>query len=98
MEKIHGRNQRFRKKRHAKKSIDVLEDGLTDESRVNCQDVEGRDSSGQGSSKKKSSATRGKVSFEKKKNLAPRVLTIEKNLAYFTSSPAKTLALIKRKI
>lgn len=54
------------------KSIDVLEDGLTDESRVNCQDVEGRDSSGQGSSKKKSSATRGKVSFEKK-NLAPRV-------------------------
>lgn len=67
MEKIHGRNQRFRKKRHAKKSIDVLEDGLTDESRVNCQDVEGRDSSGQGSSKKKSSATRGKVSFEKKK-------------------------------
>lgn len=93
MEKIHGRNQRFRKK-----SIDVLEDGLTDESRVNCQDVEGRDSSGQGSSKKKSSATRGKVSFEKK-NLAPRVLTIEKNLAYFTSSPkTKTLALIKRKI
>lgn len=43
MEKIHGGNQRFGRKRHAK-SIDVaaLEDGLTDESRVDCQDVEGK--------------------------------------------------------
>lgn len=70
MEKIHGGNQRFGRKRHAK-SIDVaaLEDGLTDESRVDCQDVEGK------LVERKNGRDFGREGkFGLRKDLAPRVL------------------------